>query len=106
LYGLCGSFLSAIGKYFSGDLFDQGGAVLVVFKINFKLEKHFGPWVRPRARPSGHERNQINKKNKYNMYIKRHCSGEQAPALRNKKYNFYFLLFMLLTAKVYAKFAA
>jgi len=24
------------------------------------------------------------------MYFKRHCSGEQAPALRNKKENFYF----------------
>src|SRR5699024_11821891 len=37
------------------------------------------------------------------MYFKRHCSGEQAPALRNKKDNFYFILFILLTAKVYAK---
>src|SRR5699024_3792910 len=32
--------------------------------------------------PSGHERASI--KNKYIMYFKRLCSGEQAPALRNK----------------------
>src|SRR5699024_4367655 len=67
-----------------------------------KRGKHFGPWVRPRARPSGHERNQINKKS-YILFFKRHCSGEQAPALRNKKGNFYFILFILLTAKVYEK---
>ena len=48
----------------------------------------------------GHERNQINKKS-YILFFKRHCSGEQAPALRNKKDNFYFILFILLTAKVY-----
>jgi len=58
--------------------------------------------VRPRARPSGHERNQINKKS-YILFFKRHCSGEQAPALRNKKENFYFILFILLIAKVYEK---
>ncbi len=42
-------------------------------------------------------------KKSYNIYFKRHCSGEKAPALRNKKDNFYFILFLLLTAKVYAK---
>src|SRR5699024_2364752 len=44
--------------------------------------------------------NQLMKKS-YNIYFKRHCSGEQEPALRNKKENFYFILFILLTAKVY-----
>ena len=49
--------------------------------------------------------NQLMKKS-YSLYFKRHCSGEQAPALRNKNFLFYFILFILLTAKVYAKLVA
>ena len=49
----------------------------------------------------GHERNSIEKK-LYFIYQK-YCLVKQAPALRNKKDNFYFILFLLLTAKVYAK---